>query len=111
VRDYIHVSDLAEAHVLALQHLLSGGNSFATNLGTGQGASVRDVITAVEQCAGRKVRLVTCARRPGDPPTLVANPARAHEILKWKARYSALKTIVNTALQWHAHHASSVPHR
>src|SRR5262249_57103827 len=82
IRDYIHVTDLADAHVRALGHLERGG-SIALNLGTGQGASVREVIAAVERVAGRPVPQREARRRPGDPPELVADPALARERLRW----------------------------
>jgi UDP-glucose-4-epimerase GalE len=100
VRDYIHVVDLAEAHVLALQHLLRGGQNLALNLGTGSGHSVREVIDTVENLSGRNVRVTLGSRREGDPPILVARCARAREVLGWSPRQSDLKTIVRTALAW-----------
>ena len=100
VRDYIHVSDLADAHVLALQHLLRGGPNCALNLGTGRGHSVREVIDAVEKLSGRKVRVRIRPRREGDPPVLVARSSRAMELLNWSPRQSNLETIVRTALRW-----------
>ena len=101
VRDYIHVTDLAAAHVSAIDKLAQGVNSFAVNLGTGQGHSVKDVIAAVERLSCRKVNAIECERRPGDPPSLVAQPGLAAELLGWTPRYSELETIVATALQWH----------
>lgn len=97
VRDYIHVSDLAQAHVLALQYLLSGGKSLAANLGTGHGASVRQIIAAVERAAGRAIKVVSAPRRAGDPPALVADPTRAYQALKWRPQFSSLERIVTTA--------------
>jgi UDP-glucose-4-epimerase GalE len=99
VRDYIHVDDLAEAHVLALQQLASADTSFALNLGTGTGNSVLEVIKTVEQVTGSRVRRKTVPRRPGDPPVLVADPTRAQQRLQWKAQRS-LNDIVRTAWQW-----------
>jgi UDP-glucose 4-epimerase len=101
VRDYIHVSDLAEAHVLALQHLLSGNESFAVNLGSGRGATVREVIAAVEGVVGAKVNVKPAPRRPGDPPVLVADPSRAVSLLHWHPKFSSLEKIVITACRWH----------
>ena len=99
IRDYIHVNDLAEAHALALARLVDGSESFAVNLGTGQGCSVLEVVHAAEQITGKPVRRVMGPRRPGDPPALVADPSRAQQLLQWKARYS-LHDIVSTAWNW-----------
>lgn len=99
VRDYIHVSDLADAHVLALKHIEAGNSSAALNLGTGLGCSVKQVITMVEEVTGSKVPRRMGPRRPGDPPTLVADPARAQTVLQWKATRS-LREIVQTAWKW-----------
>ena len=100
IRDYIHVTDLADAHVKALADLAAGGDSMALNLGTGSGASVREVVAAVERVAGRRVPKREAARRPGDPPELVADPALARARLGWQPRHSDLDTIVGTALAW-----------
>ena len=99
IRDYIHVTDLANAHLRALDYLEAGAN-IALNLGTGSGASVREVIAAVERIADRPVPRREAARRPGDPPELVADPALAQARLGWRARHSDLDTIVSTALAW-----------
>jgi UDP-arabinose 4-epimerase len=99
IRDYTHVVDLAEAHVKALQRLQSGNASFTVNLGTGEGSSVNQVIAAVEQVTGRKVPRKTVPRRPGDPPALVADPARAQQLLQWKTKRSLLDS-VSTAWKW-----------
>jgi UDP-glucose-4-epimerase GalE len=104
IRDYIHVTDLADAHVRALRYLDGGGDSAVFNLGTGSGHSVREVIAAVENAGGRAVPRRETARRPGDPPELVADPALAKATLGWEPRYSDLATIVCTALQWHERH-------
>jgi UDP-glucose-4-epimerase GalE len=98
VRDYIHVSDLAEAHVLALEYL-SGGTSQAVNLGTGRGQSVREILSTIKRVTGREVPSREAPPRPGDPPELVADPARAEKLLKWKAKRS-LDEIVATAWKW-----------
>jgi UDP-glucose 4-epimerase len=100
IRDYIHVTDLAEAHVKALEHLIGGGNSIALNLGTGGGHSVKEVIAAVEAIAGKPVRTRYGPRRAGDPPALVADPSRAESVLGWKAKRS-LTEIVSTASRWY----------
>ena len=99
IRDYIHVNDLADAHVKALEHLAAGKDSFAVNLGTGNGASVQEVISAVERVSGKVVPRKNVARRPGDPPALVANPAKAQALLHWKAT-RGLHEIVTTAWNW-----------
>jgi UDP-glucose-4-epimerase GalE len=99
IRDYIHVTDLADAHVRALGYL-AGGESGALNLGTGQGCSVRQVIAAVERIAGRPVPFRETARRAGDPPELVADPALARIRFGWQPRHSDLDTIIATALAW-----------
>jgi len=99
VRDYVHVNDLASAHVKALEHLAAGKESLAVNLGTGTGASVQQVISTVEEVTGKRVPHQRVARRPGDPPTLVANPAKAQALLKWKAT-RGLRDVVSTAWNW-----------
>ena len=99
IRDYIHVSDLAAAHVSATQHLLDGKPSFTANLGTGCGASVREVIEMVERVAGRKVPVEWTDRRPGDPPILVADVSLARRLLGSHQSHSDLTTIVETALR------------
>jgi UDP-glucose 4-epimerase len=105
VRDYIHVSDLASAHLLALEYLagaLAGaGEGVALNLGTGWGYSVREVISSVELASGCRVPVRETARRPGDPPVLIADSARARRLLGWQPRFSSLDTIVETAWDWH----------
>jgi len=106
IRDYIHVNDLASAHVKALDYLAAGKESFAVNVGTGQGESVQQVISAVEQVTGKKVPHKIGPRRPGDPPALVANPAKAQALLQWKATRS-LPEIVSTAWNWMEHHRTS----
>jgi UDP-glucose-4-epimerase GalE len=97
IRDYIHVSDLASAHLLALQYLESGAESGAFNLGTGVGSSVREVIEEVQRCSGRPVPVHEAPRRPGDPPLLVADASRAKQVLGWTPQMSALPVIVKTA--------------
>jgi len=99
VRDYIHVNDLASAHVKALDHLDAGKDSFAANVGTGTGASVQEVISMVEKVTGKPVPHKIVPRRPGDPPALVANPSKAQALLQWKAT-RGLEEIVSTAWHW-----------
>jgi UDP-arabinose 4-epimerase len=99
IRDYVHVNDLAEAHVKALEHLQAGKDSFAANLGTGRGHSVRDVIATVEEVTGNSVPVRLGPRRPGDPPALVADPRRAESLLGWQAARTLRETI-STAWNW-----------
>ncbi|KCV80875.1 UDP-galactose 4-epimerase [Actibacterium atlanticum] len=94
VRDYIHVSDLARGHVMAMQHLLQGGPSLTLNLGSGRGYSVLEVAQAVKQVSGRKVPLTLTDRRPGDPPSLMADPTQAQRLLGFKTERSALDQII-----------------
>jgi UDP-glucose-4-epimerase GalE len=101
IRDYVHVEDLAAAHVAALGHLAAGGESLMLNLGTGSGHSVREVIAAVERISGRTVPYRAAPRRPGDPPVLVADARLAAMRLGWRARASDLDTLIRTALAWH----------
>ena len=101
IRDYIHVTDLAAAHVQALDYLERGGASIALNLATGQGHSVREVIAAAERIAGRRIPQRAVARRPGDPPCLVADATLANRTLGWTPRVSDLDTIIATAWAWH----------
>ena len=102
IRDYIHVADLAEAHVRALAHLRAGRGSACLNLGTGSGRSVREVIEAVQAVTRSVVPTRNAPRRAGDPPALVADPTQASNLLGWQARISDLATIVATAARWHA---------
>lgn len=99
LRDYIHVTDLADAHVRALQHLEQGGDSLALNLGTGRGHSVLEVIDAAEEATGQLVRRKIGPRRPGDPPILVADASKAHKLLGW-APQRDLAAIANSAWKW-----------
>lgn len=101
IRDYIHVSDLADAHMLALQHLLKTGKSSVFNLGNGNGFSVREVIETAEKVIGQNIRWVEAERREGDPPSLVGDCEKAKEILKWEPRHSKIVTIIETAWNWH----------
>lgn len=101
VRDYIHVQDLAAAHVLALRALQGAAVNDVFNLGTGKGASVSEIIDTVEKVTGAKVRYQTGARRAGDPQALVANPAKANEKLGWRASRSTLDVIISDAWAWH----------
>lgn len=98
IRDYIHIVDLCQAHLLALEALLNGAASNAYNLGNGQGYSVLEVIQAVEEIMGRKIKIEMTPRRAGDPAVLVADSTRAKEELGWQPQFSDLKTIVQHAL-------------
>jgi len=109
VRDYIHVTDLADAHVRALDYLIDEGRSTAVNLGTGHGHSVREVIAAVERATGRRVPRREMPRRAGDPAVLIADPSRAAALLGWYPAHSDLDTVIETALAWHAR--ETVPSR
>jgi UDP-glucose-4-epimerase GalE len=99
VRDYVHVNDIADAHVSALEHLLRGKQSETLNLGTGVGFSVKQVIDCVQRVVGRTVRWGEAPRRIGDPPSLVADPLRANQVLGWKPRRT-LDQIVSSAWHW-----------
>lgn len=101
VRDYVHVTDLAEAHVAGLQFLANGGRSMAVNLGTGSGTSVLEIIEAVERLSERPVPIMRCGRRAGDPHVLVADGQRARAALGWRPKYLEIHDIVATALSWH----------
>jgi UDP-arabinose 4-epimerase len=105
VRDYVHVSDLADAHVRSLAHLRSGGDSTVCNLGTGVGASVLEVVEQVRATTGRPVEARIRPRRPGDPPTLVAAVDRATSLLGWEPQRSSLATIVEDAWRWYGNGA------
>lgn len=103
IRDYIHVTDIADAHVCALEYLLADGESTALNLGTGSGHSVRQVVEAVGALNGDPISTLESPRRPGDPPKLIADPSKAVRLLGWKPRHSSLSEIVETAWRWHEH--------
>ena len=97
IRDYIHVNDLAQAHILAVEYLIKGGASEKFNVGTGTGHSVMEMIRAVEAVTGKKVPYVIGPRREGDPPSLVASSQRLREQLGWAPQYADLRTIVEHA--------------
>jgi UDP-glucose 4-epimerase len=101
IRDYIHVTDLAQAHILGLEYLLKGGNTQVFNLGNGQGFSIREVIEAARTVTGRPIPVTLADRRPGDPPTLVGSGEKAKRVLGWNPQYAELKTILKHAWQWH----------
>ncbi|NPV93431.1 MAG: UDP-glucose 4-epimerase GalE [Firmicutes bacterium] len=104
LRDYIHVTDLSTAHVLALEALAAGSPSAVYNLGNGNGFSVREVIRVAEQVVGRPIPVEVAARRAGDPAVLVASSARIKAELNWRPRYNDLETIIRTAWAWHRQH-------
>ncbi len=101
VRDYIHVHDLAQAHVLGLQYLLDGGETTTFNLGNGNGFSVKQVIDAARQITGREILAVECDRRPGDPPALVGSSEKAIAQLGWRPLYPDIESIIAHAWNWH----------
>lgn len=101
IRDYIHVNDLADAHVLGLEYLLNGGESEVFNLGNGNGFSVREVIAAAEDVTGMVISVQECDRRIGDPPALIGTSEKARKILNWQPQYPGIKDIVSHAWQWH----------
>lgn len=101
-RDYIHVVDLADAHVRALEYLANGGESTELNLGTGVGHSVREVVAGVGKLCDGRVPFKDAPRRAGDPAVLVADPARARKVLDWHPKYSDLDTIIQSAWKWHS---------
>jgi UDP-glucose-4-epimerase GalE len=103
VRDFIHVEDLAEAHVLALECLGGGGGSGILNLGTGKGHTVKEVVATIERVIGRELKKRIVGRRPGDPPVLFADPSRAEKLLGWKATRS-LENMVSSAWKFHQLH-------
>ncbi len=100
IRDYIHVTDLADAHVRALNYLEGGGTCTALNLGSGRGCSIREVIRSVERVSGRSVPWRLAPRREGDAPAMVADASRAAVELSWKPSFSNLDTLVETAWRW-----------
>ena len=100
IRDYVHVTDLADAHVKALVYLLNGGGTLAVNLGTGRGASVGEVVAGVERTTGRRVPIEKAPRRAGDPAILVADPAQARARLAWTASRSNLECLLSDAWAW-----------
>jgi len=104
IRDYVHVTDIADAHLRALEVDIENGAPVAVNLGTGTGRSVREVVEAARRVTGRPVPVAEQARRPGDPPELVAAVARARTVLGWQAAHSSLEEILDSAWRWHQAH-------
>lgn len=103
IRDYIHILDLADAHLLAMEALARGTQGIF-NLGNGEGFSVKDVVAAAEEVTGRRIRTVVAPRRPGDPPSLIASSARAKQALRWNPTRGDLKEIIGSAWRWHLKH-------
>ena len=104
VRDYIHVTDLAQAHILALDYLLNGGDNNVFNLGNGVGFTVKEVIDVARSVTGHPIPAVTSPRRAGDPAQLIASSEKAVNVLGWKPQYNDLNTIIETAWKWHSTH-------
>lgn len=104
IRDYVHVTDLAQAHVLALNYLIKGGENAIFNLGNGIGFSVNEVIETVRRITGHPIPAKVVPRRPGDPAKLVASSQRARDILGWKPQFSDLEVIISSAWKWHKSH-------
>ncbi|MDD4723042.1 MAG: GDP-mannose 4,6-dehydratase, partial [Acidaminococcaceae bacterium] len=104
IRDYIHVCDLAKAHVLALEHLYNGGSSKVYNLGSEQGFSVREIIDTVKKVTGKDFHVSEEERRAGDPAVLLASSAKIKAELKWEPTMSKIEDIVATAWRWHSSH-------
>ena len=101
IRDYIHVTDLADAHIRALEYLKQGGESTCFNLGNGNGDSVRHVIEVVKQVTGKEFKVKEEKRRAGDPPVLIGSAEKAEKVLGWKPKYAEIETIVEHAWKWH----------
>jgi UDP-glucose 4-epimerase len=101
IRDYIHISDLAQAHLLALKHLRAGNASEFINLGNGNGYSVKEVVEAARKITGKNIEAKISPRRAGDPSRLVANASKAHEILGWNPQFPDIESIIESAWNWH----------
>jgi UDP-glucose 4-epimerase len=101
IRDYIHVSDLADAHILGLEYLLTGNESDIFNLGNGQGFSIKDVIETAKEVTGKNISIKISDRRPGDPAVLVGSSEKAQKILGWNPQYSSLYEMITHAWRWH----------
>ncbi|MEO1617436.1 MAG: NAD-dependent epimerase/dehydratase family protein, partial [Planctomycetota bacterium] len=103
VRDYIHVDDLGAAHLAALDRL-EPGKGICVNLGTGRGTSVREIVQACREVTGHPIPEIMGERRAGDPPELIADARLAEKVLGWKTQYNDVRSIVETAWNWHKHH-------
>ncbi len=101
IRDYIHVTDLADAHILALEYLMNGGENTAFNLGNGNGFSVKEVIETVKKVTKKGIKIVESERRVGDPPILLSSSKKAQTTLNWKPKYYELSKIIETSWEWH----------
>jgi len=104
IRDYIHISDLSQAHLLALDYLRGGGKSEFINLGNGGGYSVKEVVDAARRVTGKTIEAQIAPRRAGDPSRLVANAAKAHEVLGWNPQFPEIEKIIESAWAWHEAH-------
>ena len=104
IRDYVHVEDLAQAHILALEYLRNGGESNVFNLGSGDGYSVMEMINAARTATGKDIKIEIGKRRAGDPAKLVADSNKAHEILKWQPKITSMENIIASAWKWHSTH-------
>ena len=104
IRDYIHVMDLADAHILALDYLRNGNESNIFNLGNGNGFSVKEIILAAQKVTCKEIKVEMSARRPGDPPELVASNEKAKNVLNWNPKYVNIEHIIETAWRWHRNH-------
>jgi UDP-glucose 4-epimerase len=104
IRDYIHVTDLAQAHILAVKYLLGGGESDIFNLGNGVGFSVKEVIEKAREVTGREIKVVYEERRAGDPAVLIASSEKAKKVLGWKPEFADLSVIIDSAWKWHSTH-------
>ena len=102
IRDYIHVTDLAQAHILAVEYLINGGESDIFNLGNGVGFSVKEVIETAKKVTGKEIKVVEENRRAGDPAVLIASSEKAKKVLGWNPQYNELSTIIETAWKWHS---------
>ena len=104
VRDYVHVMDLADAHILALKYLEAGNPSNAFNLGSSTGFSNKEMLEAAREVTGKEIPAKIAPRRPGDPDSLVAASDKAREVLNWQPKYDDVHDIIATAWQWHSTH-------
>ena len=110
IRDYIHVTDLAQAHILAVKYLMNGGNSDIFNLGNGVGFSVREVIETARKVTGHPIPVKDAERRAGDPAQLIASSEKAKKVLGWKPEHDSLEEIIASAWNWHKNHPNGYTH-